>query len=241
MRVIDIKTESEVAVTFPYFSMRPWKLRTALNESARLAAPPNLGDGTVFDLYASGYFAFFVVNELTHSENPPPPVYINAFVSGGEDFQVAFPTTEKLDANSFSPTVEEVDEEMEPETFMRDEMRLADYTPMFEYSTIPDNKITVPEVPMTINEVVSRYHLEIPTTESGLWIFNRFSSIFATFSVNAPFWIGLSQFTDSEEVILMLSLQIWMMDLSQILSSQRYKLRDLEKMQENKHLGYRNP
>jgi hypothetical protein len=189
MRVIDIKTESEVAVTFPYFSMRPWKLRTALSESARLAAPPNLGDGTVFDLYASGYFAFFVVNELTHSENPPPPVYINAFVSGGEDFQVAFPTTEKLDANSFSPTVEEVDEEMEPETFMRDEMRLADYTPMFEYSTIPDNKIIVPEVPMTINEVVSRYHLEIPTTESGLWIFNRFSSIFATFSVNAPFWI----------------------------------------------------
>jgi hypothetical protein len=191
MRIIDIKTESQVAVTFPYFSMRPWKLRTALNDNARLNAPPNIGDGTVFDLYASGYFAFFVVNELTHSENPPPPVYINAFVSGGEDFQVAYPSIEKLDAGAFQfVRSTDVDETMEPESFTRDEMRLGDYTPMFDYSTIPDNKITAPEVPATINEVVSRYYIKSFNATSDVILFNRFSSIFAPWTDGSiPFYL----------------------------------------------------
>jgi hypothetical protein len=191
MRIIDIKTESQVAVTFPYFSMRPWKLRTALNDNARLNAPPNIGDGTVFDLYASGYFAFFVVNELTHSENPPPPVYINAFVSGGEDFQVAYPSIEKLDAGAFQfVRSTDVDETMEPESFTRDEMRLGDYTPMFDYSTIPDNKITAPEVPTTINEVVSRYYIKSFNATSDVILFNRFSSIFAPWTDGSiPFYL----------------------------------------------------
>jgi hypothetical protein len=185
MRIIDIKTESQVAVTFPYFSMKPWKLRTALDQQGRLNSPPNIGDGSVFDNYASGYFAFFVVNELTHSENPPPPVYINAFVSGGEDFQVAFPSVEKLDINSFNRSV---DTEMQPESFMRDEIRTVDYTPMFEYSTIPDNRITVPEVPTTVNEVTARYYHWRRNSECPM--FNRFASVFSIGEmVYSPFYI----------------------------------------------------
>lgn len=174
MRIIDVKTETDCSVTFPYFNMKPWCLVGDLsNDSSncRLAPTPAPSSNNVAsEIFNSGYFRLFVVNRLTHSENPPPPVYINYWISGGEDFQLAFPTNEPLQKAPFG--------EFEPQcSVMREDIRDADYAPIFDMSTLPDVGITVPESVVHLKDVLMRFcRVLVSLTDSTVAIFNRNAS-----------------------------------------------------------------
>lgn len=167
-RIIDIKTECEVGVTFPYFSMKPWLLTSPIENNSNtssLSSSSDLGSTHLRQTYNSGIFNIFVVNALTHSENPVPPVYINIWVSGGEDFQLAFPTNASLTNEPFT--------NFQPQSFMREDIRGADYPPILDMSTIPDLGISVPEAPVHLKDVLMRFtRTEMTADDNDLIIFN---------------------------------------------------------------------
>lgn len=172
-RIIDIKSECEIGITFPYFSMKPWLLTAPMSNtnstSAYTSSPTNVRPGSPDEYLNSGYFAVYVVNRLTHSENPVPPVMLNFWFSGGEDFQLAMPTNASLTNTPFGDIGD-----MEPQSsFMREDIRSAEYTPILDMSTIPDLGIAVPEAPIHLKDVLMRFtRTQILADDDDLIIFN---------------------------------------------------------------------
>jgi hypothetical protein len=71
--ILDLQTENVAYITIPYLKTTMWSTTNRTTTAS------------------NGYFFISVLNSLTSSEFPVPPIYINVWVSGGPDFQIAQP------------------------------------------------------------------------------------------------------------------------------------------------------
>jgi hypothetical protein len=102
-RIIDLATNRDFEMCISWNSARPWLMvRDRLNDN--LYSHSGAGSTTISPDYHNGEVRLEVVNELT---SPDPalaqPVYINYFVSAGEDFEVAAPSDLILRKCEFEP------------------------------------------------------------------------------------------------------------------------------------------
>lgn len=101
-RIVDLATNRDFEMVISWNHAKAW-LRV-LNRLATSVYSHPAGTVSVSDEYHNGQVRVEVVNELT---SPDPaleqPVYINIFVSAGEDFEVAGPTDSMLSVCQYEP------------------------------------------------------------------------------------------------------------------------------------------
>lgn len=103
-RIIDLATNRDFEMVVAWNHAKPWlRIFNRLGNNT-IGAHPGFGTISSSPLYHNGQIRLEVVNELT---SPSPalaqPVYINCFVSAGEDYELANPTDEILQNLEFEP------------------------------------------------------------------------------------------------------------------------------------------
>lgn len=136
-RVVDIQKESSFSFTIPYLQPTEW-LENAMVGGVNLHG---------FDEVANGRIVIDSIHDFTHPETPPPPIYLNVYVSGGPDFEVARPTTEFMNPP-----------ELVAQGSNRESMRLIDAPPLcLGYNpNLAFNSATMGEKIVRVNEIISR-------------------------------------------------------------------------------------
>ncbi|APG76846.1 hypothetical protein 2 [Beihai picorna-like virus 5] len=101
-RIVDLATHRDFEMVIAWNHPQSW-LRVYDRLGSSLYNHP-IGTTTITEDYHNGQVRVEVVNELT-SPNPAlaQPVYINLFVSAGEDFEVAGPTDDMLNKLEYEP------------------------------------------------------------------------------------------------------------------------------------------
>lgn len=93
--ILDVQNETEFFFSVPYLQSSPWKPIHADGQSFAQAFQEFIA-GNGANNSANGRITIDVINQLTHTQSPVPPININVWVSCGDDFQLAFPTTDYL-------------------------------------------------------------------------------------------------------------------------------------------------
>jgi hypothetical protein len=85
-RVVDINNETETSITIPYLQPTPW-LPTFVSRTER-----------EFQNKLNGVLYVQILNKLTSGQSTVEPIYVQMFVSAGDDFQLACPSTENCES-----------------------------------------------------------------------------------------------------------------------------------------------
>lgn len=97
-KVIDINEETEFTLEVPYLQPYPWAQCTGTRHSVAYAAD-------------NGCLYLSILNPLTAGTTPVNPIYVQVFVSAGDDFQWALPSTYNVrTAGELIPSTAVVDE-----------------------------------------------------------------------------------------------------------------------------------
>lgn len=83
--VIDLDGELEYHFSIPFLSAKPYHTNCEIN----------------------GHFDVSVVNVLTHANDPIPDVFLNLWMMAGADFEMGFPTNERLRIDYGQPALKE--------------------------------------------------------------------------------------------------------------------------------------
>lgn len=148
-RIIDLATNRDFEMVISWNHPHSW-LRVNDRFGASLYNHP-VGTVTNSKNFHNGQVLVEVVNELT-SPNPflAQPVYINLFVSAGEDFEVACPTDDILKYCEYEPqTGDQTREIFEPQSGTEGEEVIADSDniPESPAPIVPVGKIELPDNP----------------------------------------------------------------------------------------------
>lgn len=139
--ILDITSESETHLSIPYMSEKPFR---------------SAGE-------TIGTFSIEVLNPLAHPESPVPKAYINLWVSGGPDFQVAGPNNEGCyhtianEGWTSQGLYEEV--ELVAQGLSREQMRTAEYPPILPSVTVPETDCVMGEHARNVRDLTGRYCL----------------------------------------------------------------------------------
>lgn len=99
-KVVDISTTSDFEFSVPWSQPEPYKSVSPKLSQQYYIAPGGIKNYNP-DL-CNGIIYVSVVNELT-SPDDSTPIYVNVYISGGEDFEVAVPSTRVLNTLSHIP------------------------------------------------------------------------------------------------------------------------------------------
>lgn len=128
--VMDIQSETEYYCTIPYLRPFAW---TDMENAMRI----------------NGNLVIEAINHLTHPEKPIPPVYINVWLAGGPDFQLAY-----LNQDSLSVPVHLT---VKAQGMTRDQMRSQVFPPMLKSTDLSiDDHVTMGEVVTHIKDIINR-------------------------------------------------------------------------------------
>jgi hypothetical protein len=94
-RVVDIQRETEFSMTIPFGRREP--MLPLHNEFQNSWIGDYSSLGSTYDIPFNGQLVMEVLNPLTFIESPVPSVYINVFLSGGEDLEFFVPNISFLD------------------------------------------------------------------------------------------------------------------------------------------------
>jgi hypothetical protein len=125
--VLDIQHETEYYFSIPYLSPFYWLPRGQENGTLKIQ----------------------VINELTHAETPVPEVYLNLWVSGGPDYQVARPDTGDLYVGAAATLL--------AQGITQEEMRNAEYPSLIPCTGVLDNGFLMGEQILHLKQVLMRY------------------------------------------------------------------------------------
>jgi len=146
-RVIDIQNETDFSFTIPYISDMPWSRVFTSHVDA------------LNDRGMTGFLVFEVINELTHSSDPVPPVFINVWTSAGPDFQLAYPSTFVMTDRIVLPTppVALTESEFVAQGLTSEEMMTREHPPLLPgASGCVENGICMVDSPTHFKQVLSR-------------------------------------------------------------------------------------
>lgn len=169
--VLDIAEQRDFTVVVPYGAAQPYLENTRVPE-----------DGVIYgSLYSSvdeaqdnGNLAIMVLNELSTIKNSADNVvYVNVYVSAGDDFRVAMPCAEKIMENRFVSTSEIVSESGADPTLV-----LSD-APMTEGNVDSRvDEVVFGETVVSFRTLLKRYNLSYgfsPTIVAGTNSLNRYT------------------------------------------------------------------
>lgn len=128
-KVVDLATESEVCISIPYLQSSIWQ--TTQREVGSI-------NGTLF---------ISVLNTLTSSEFPVPPVEINIWASAGPDFQLSYPNPRNIRRRPL-PTFTAQSGAIE-----KDEVK---YEPLIPAKVFVDEGLCCPETVRSLYDLIRR-------------------------------------------------------------------------------------
>lgn len=152
--VMDIQTETEYYLTVPYLHAEPWLT-------------------TADKIKSNGKLYIETINHITHPEKPVPPIYINIWIAGGDDFQVAYATQTFLGRDLYAS--------VKAQGLTRDQMRDNSYDPILkeaQYSI--DDHITMGEIVTHVKDVIARPSplMDIPLTKTDATYVNTVNAAY---------------------------------------------------------------
>lgn len=169
--VLDIAEQRDFTVVVPYGAAQPYLENTRVPE-----------DGVIYgSMYSSvdetqdnGNLAIMVLNELSTIKNSADNVvYVNVYVSAGDDFRVAMPCAEKIMENRFVSTSEIISESGADPTLV-----LSD-APMTEGNVDSRvDEVVFGETVVSFRTLLKRYNLSYgfsPTIDAGANSLNRYT------------------------------------------------------------------
>nr|WFG77342.1 MAG: structural polyprotein [Insectivora picornavirus] len=140
--ILDVQQEVEYYFSIPYLRDTPWLETHSTNY------PFIFVQDTTRDLngISNGRLRIDVINPLTHAESPVPQAFINVWVSCGDDFQVAFPTTNYM----IAPAVPIA------QGLTREYMRQHQYAPIINASGATDDNLLMGEKVSHLKDILMR-------------------------------------------------------------------------------------
>lgn len=133
--IMDIQSETEYYFTVPYLNKTPWLEVIGANSDK-----------------VNGMVYVQVLNNLTHPESPVPPVYINIWMAGGDDYQLAWPCQTALKYVLYDPTIS-----YKAQGLTREQMRSQEYPALVSPAKLGvDHGILMGEVLTNLKEIIMR-------------------------------------------------------------------------------------